>query len=96
MEKFIAARPLPPDDVKLSPEEWDLAMKEASKMIIADLDANGDGFIQWSELVANFNKRVFECSDEASAKAKVDAKMPVENVPIFIDKMKDAIKRNLA
>ena len=88
----MAVSPPPPADVKLSPEQWDLAMKEAAKMIIADLDANGDGVIQWSEFVAAFNKHVLECSDEASAKAKCDAEMPVEGVPVFIGMLKDALK----
>ena len=40
-------------------------------------------------------EEVFDCSDEASAKAVVDAEMPVDGVPLFVAALKTGIKDGL-
>ena len=84
--------PPPPPDSKFTPEEWNAFALVASQQLISMLDANGDGIIQWSEFVNAVNKEVLGCSDEASAKAKIDAEIPFDKVPLFIEGFKKATK----
>lgn len=91
-EKFMAANFPPLSDMPA--EEYEKRMKEVIPKMIADVDANGDGVIEWSELVAVFIKCTGE-PDEATVKAKTDAEIPVDKVPEALTELHAAFGEGL-
>ena len=62
-------------------------IKNALKKLFGFVDANKDGKIQWSEIIAALVKSS-GAPDEASLKAAVDESMPIEIAANIVEAMK--------